>query len=182
MSRFSGKCDLYDCEVMIQGNRFPNYWEGLDLYIYKDPDSFDAEKIEITCAKDLVPYYPFVECLSYGSSDGKRKVYIGDRSFITTENKYMLNAYKEQLVKIYNKCKRKKIPYNAEEAWKEVDSWNPREDIYELAKRVGENGKKASIDGLTWSDIVRYYRNDWIDCLVENGFDKEWAEKWVAEH
>ena len=181
MSVFSGKCDLYDCEVMIYGENNPEYWKGLRLYVGNP-----GKEVPINRPEDLVPYYPFIESIVTGRKceDGtvERNVWIGEKSYITTQNEEMLEIYKKHLLTIYNRCKRKKIPYDVEAAWKEVDSWNPREDILELARRVGKDGKKASIQGLHWSTIVAYDQKQWKRALIEAGYEKEWVDKWIAEH
>lgn len=142
MSKFCGKCDLYDCEVVIHGERYPNYWENLKLYMYHK-DCEDAEKIEINSAKDLVLYYPFIECSS-GGSGSVRSVFINELSSITKENYELLEFYKQGFVKFYNKCKRKKVSYIPEEAFNEVVwSKDNRSDLLELAKRVGEKKNRA---------------------------------------
>ena len=179
MSKFSGKCDFYD-DICIFGDS-KDFFNNLSLNMWSE--SGDIQPVDLKSEKDLVLYYPFVPGFMFGS-DGKHVFGIGRKSFITTENEEMLEIYKKHLLRVYNRCKRKKIEYDPAEAFKEAcGNWTDRrEDIMELARRVGEKGKRASIDGLIWSPIVDYYRKDWKDAIVAAGFDEDFAEKWVMEH
>lgn len=200
ISKFSGKCDLYDCEVKICGSRCKEYWKNLELHVGSIWRVDNV--IPINSPEDLVPYYPFIERCSI-SNDSVRKVWIGEKSYITESNIEMLEAYKDRLLKVYNRCKRRinnykrdckenemiplqeeieKLSYNSDLAWEEVDSWNPKESIHELARRVGENGKNASIDDLSWSDSIDLFRSVWKDALIESGKSEDWANAWIKEH
>ena len=87
-----------------------------------------------------------------------------------------LGWYLRDLLKIYNRCKRKKIEFNVEDAVKEV-CWNDhnREIITELANRVKEQGKKANIEGLHTS-LNEHYRENLINEMLKYGLNpEEWG-------
>ena len=74
-------------------------------------------------------------------------------------------------MKVFTRCKRKKIEFNIDEAVNEVCymNWNIKQ-ITELAQRVKEKGKKATINGLHL-DVCEYYRQELVNEMVKHGLD-----------
>ena len=111
MSNFSGKCDLYD-HIEIHGLD-----NTLKSKIYVGYDS--KEPLNIKEERDLVPYYPFV--ISMGAfNHGIGTIYLMDESWVNYEEKDVLEFYLEQILKIYRRCKRKKVEFNVDEVFEEV--------------------------------------------------------------
>lgn len=95
-------------------------------------------------------------------------VCLSSRSFVDEEEEDRLLLYLKQLLRIYNRCKRKKTEFNVEEAVKEVCWLNyNKEQITELAQRVKEKGKKASIDGIHLA-MSEHYRQVLVDEMIRN--------------
>lgn len=172
MSNFSGKCDLYD-HIEIHGLE-----NTLKSKIYVGYDS--KEPLKIKEERDLVPYYPFV--ISMGAfNHGIGTIYLMDESWVNYEEKDVLEFYLEQILKIYRRCKRKKIEFNVDEVWEEVSNvfWK-RDEIRELIERVKEHGKKATYDGIHLSS-KNYYRDQLVEEMIEFGYPEDVAKTWVYE-
>ena len=80
--------------------------------------------------------------------------------------------------KYYRKCKRMKIPYDMDEAVKQSSLFTSSDIDREIAKRVGEQGNKATIDGLRLL-LHDYYRKELFTEMVRLGWSKEQADYWI---
>lgn len=162
---FSGKCDCYDTLVAIHKYTEDDLKNRVEIYVGNS-----TEPLYIENYKDLIPYYPYLISSAIFSKD-KSVVRLTSESFVDEEERESLEFRLNELIKIYSRCKRKKIEFNIEDAVKDVcfGDWN-RDVICELAKRVKENGKKASIDGLHLK-LHELYRETLVDEMLKNGID-----------
>ena len=184
MSRFSGKADFY---VHLWGSleteeeAFERF-NGKSLYLIQPlPKDFDwrkaaeervnipetyYKKVEYKSFKDLIPYYPHIVAFAGGST-----VCLSPKSYVDEDEQETLEFYLKRILRIYNRCKRKKIEFNIEDAVKEVcwSDWN-KEAIEELAKRVKLKGKKANIDGIHLV-MKEYYRNELVKEMLKYGIN-----------
>lgn len=193
MSNYSGKADFYDHLFM---SREPateeealNKFNGTKLYIRQPlPDSFDLEvalknkvnipetyykKVEYSSIKDLIPLYPhLISFAGIDNADSRNSVVcLSSESFVDREERESLEWRLKELIKIYNRCKRKKIEFDVEAAVKEItwNGWN--EEIHrELAERVKKNGKKATIDGIHLK-MHECYRRELVEEMLRHGID-----------
>ena len=163
MSRFSGKCDICD----IYGDYSDEQLRKSEFYIGRNP-----VPLRITSQHDLVPYYPHLIRMST-CRDGVATVIMTDESFIDSEEKQHLNLKMERFKKYRRKCKRNKIPYEVEEAVKAVLFFpESASDLdYEIARRVGEMGDRATIEGLH-DKLREYFRRE----LYREMLDLGWPE------
>ena len=172
MSRFSGKCDLYD-HIEICGLE-----NTLKSKIYLGWNS--EESLDIKEERDLVPYYPFV--ISCGAFEhGVGTMHLMSKSWVDYEEEDVLEAYLQQILKIQRRCKRKKVEFNVDEVWEDVSNvfWK-RDEIRELIKRVKEHGKKAACDGIHLSS-KNYYRDQLVEEMIKFGYSEDVAKTWVYE-
>lgn len=170
MSRFSGKCDLYDhcgdyTDSQLQETRF---------YIGRN-----IVPLKIETQKDLSPYYPHLVSVA-GCSDGVSVVHFTEDSFIDREEAEHLTWKLDSLKKYCRKCKRSHVPYDEEEAIKKAIFFHETgTDVNrEMARRVGESGDKATIEGLHDS-LHEYYRNNLFEEMVRLGWPEEPADYWI---
>lgn len=140
--------------------------------------------LKIESQKDLIPYYPHI--VSSGGFDNverKADIHITSKSWVDMEEKESLEWRLNSLLRIYNRCKRKKIEFDVDEAVKEI-TWNDwNEELYkELAKRVKEYGKRATIDRIHLKMHERY-RQELVNTMIENGLNPSyWGyERFVKE-
>ena len=156
MSVYSGKCDLYDSLVMIHGYEEEVLKNNVIIYV---GDS--KEPLKINSSKDLIPYYPYLISMSYHDNIEKKcVVYTTSESFVDIEEREILEFKLKEILRFYNRCKRKKVDFNIEDCIKEVCYSNWNKEIYiELIHRVAKQGKKATIDGLhlRMHEIYREY-------------------------
>lgn len=167
MSRYSGKCDVYDCLVDIHRYTEDELKNNVEIYV---GDS--TTPLVINSWKDLIPYYPYIiGSSSHDNVTKKAVVYIGRESFVDREERERLEFYLRQVLKVYNRCKRKKVPFDKEMALKEasISNYN-NETIREIVDRVAINGKKASVDGIHLQ-IHEYYRRELVDEMIKNGLN-----------
>lgn len=184
MSNVSGKCDFKDylwSHAETEEDAFNNF-NGTKLYINQPlPDDFNFEdalknkinipetyykKVEYSSIKDLIPLYPHLISFSCGDI-----VCLSSKSWIDIEERDVLEWRLKHLLRIYNRCKRKKIEFDVEETLKEV-VWNGynEEPYRELANRVKEKGKKANIDGIHLKMHERY-RQDLVEEMLKHGLN-----------
>ena len=168
MSMYSGKCDVADC----YDDKSDGYLRKSNFYLGNN-----IVPLRINNQHDLAPYYPYLVAMSY--SDGNMSfIHLSSESFIDAEEKEHLGWILKDFQKYYRKCKRKKISYIEDEAIAKCCWRSPTNIDREIAKRVGEHGDKATIDGLH-DNIHEYYRNRLFEKMVELGWDEKTADYWI---
>lgn len=160
MSEFSGKCDLYDCAVMIGKYDIKN----IKLFIQKNGKSYP---IKLDEPKDLIPYYPYVPGISTGDGQGHWCAWISE-SYIDVEEQDILNTELKNLIREYKSCKRKKKPFEPNSKW-----YNET-----LIKRVKEKGEKATIEGIHLP-LSNHWRKTLAKEMEQNGYEDIDIIKWV---
>ena len=191
MSMYSGKADfcIHLWAIAETEEEAFNKFNGTKLYMIQPlPDDFSFEKaikdkvnipetyykkIEYSSIKDLIPFYPYtIAFAGCDNTDSRNSVVcLSSESHVDREERENLEFRLKELLRIYNRCKRKKIEFNVEEAVKEItwNGWN-EEPYTELAKRIKEQGKKASIDGIHLT-MHEHYRKELVDEMIKNGLN-----------
>lgn len=167
MSAYSGKCDCYDSLIMIHNYTDEELKNNVNIYIGNV-----GTPLRIDSCKDLIPYYGhIVWAACHDNSERKASIHITSESWVDTEERESLEFRLKELLKIYNRCKRKKIEFDVDEAVKQVcwNGWN-KAAYTELAIRVKEHGNKATIDGIHLK-MHEYYRQRLVDEMIENGLN-----------
>ena len=192
ISKYSGKCD-FCIHLWIGGAETEeeafNKFNGTKLYICQPlPNNFNWDKaleekinipetyykkVEYSSINDLIPLYPHLIVLSCCDNTESRNsiVCLTSKSFVDIEEQESLEFNLKRLLTIYNRCRRKKIEFDVEEALKEIvwNGWN--EEAYrELANRVKLCGKKATIDGIHLKMHERY-RQELVDEMLKHGLN-----------
>ena len=181
MSIYSGKCDVYDSFVMIPGSeeKTKELIKKTSFYIFTN-EGLQKHKLDIHTYHDLIPYFPFLECIGVHSKE-KSTVVLSRKSFVDTKEEEMLTFRLELLKKYYRKCKRNKKSFDQKEAAKNVffsknfDGLSEYEK--ELLNRVDEFGEKATIDGLHMC-MHEYYRNRLYGAMRNGGYTDLEAYVW----
>lgn len=191
MSRYSGKCDF--CIHLWIGAETEeeafNKFNGTKLYICQPlPDDFDwkealknkvnipetyYKKVEYSSIKDLIPYYPhLVSFAGVDNTNSKNSIVcLSSESYVDREERESLEWRLKDLLRIYNRCKRKKIEFDVKEALDDIfwSDWN-KEPYRELANRVKEKGKKASIEGIHLK-MHEHYRQELVNEMLKHGLN-----------
>lgn len=191
ISKYSGKCDFHDhlfCTAETEEEAF-NKFNGTKLYIIQPmPDDFDwkeafenkvnipetyYKRVEYSSIKDLIPLYPHI--IGFAGCDNTNShnsvVCLSRESFVDREERENLEWRLKDILRIYNRCKRKKTEFDVEEAVKEItyNGWN-KEVYLELANRVKLHGKKATVDGIHLT-MHEYYRRELVAEMIKYGLN-----------
>lgn len=190
MSVFSGKCDLYDGLIMIGEMTNESDFSKLKIRKYTEnsylnEQTFQFENLEdinVTCIKDLVPYYPFIESISC-YNDGFRNIILSSRNFVDIEEESHL-LYRIKNIKRYLlKCKRNNINPTYEDFCKKF--WYASdENLYKIYNRVSEHPyKKNKLEYIKdiHIDLYNHYRKLLFDEMINNGYTEEQSQKWIYE-
>ena len=140
---------------------------NVKIYIGDNEEPLHIEKME-----DMIPYYPYIIGFSYHNSEEKKAtIHLSPESWVDYEERDCLEFRLKRLLTIYNRCKRKKIEFDVEEALKEIvwNDWN-EEPYRKLANRVKEKGKKATVDGIHLR-MHEHYRQELVDEMLRNGLN-----------
>lgn len=140
---------------------------NVKIYVGNNTEPLHIEKME-----DLIPYYPYIIGSAYfNNAERKSVIHLTSESWVDIEERDILEFRLKDLLRIYNSCKRKKIEFDVKEALKKIvwGGWN-EEPYKELANRIKENGKKATIDGIHLK-MHEHYRQDLVDEMIKNGLN-----------
>jgi len=173
ISRFSGKCDLFDNIEIHDG--LDNLIKNSKVYIYeKQPDgTYNKKLLHFEKESDIVPYYAHIIGMAYhNNAENKHVIHLSSKSYPDSHEEEMLGYHLKTLIRYYNYCKRKKIEFNVDDALKKFSEWTLQYDgdtIKTLAQRVKEKGKKASIEGLKlyFSERYREELREELDRVLE---------------
>jgi hypothetical protein len=166
MSAYSGKSDIYDDLVMIHNYTDEELANNVKIY---QGYGENQKQLNITCRKDIIPYYPYlVSSASYNNAERTASIHITSESWVERSERESLEHQLKDILRIYNRCKRKKIEFDIEAAVKEV-VWSKyaEKQIREIATRVKEYGKKATIEGVHL-DVYEYYRKELVKEMINN--------------
>lgn len=174
MSKYCGKCDVYDTFVMI-GERDDDYLKRSKFYIRDE--SGKEHRVHIQNQTDLIPYYPYLVS-SMGSDSESAVCFLSKESFVDTEERTLLQGDLDRVLRYYNKCKRNKIKFDEKEAYKCIVFFeDERPYAKEIVERVKRDGKKASINGIHLN-LWEYYRRELYDDMIKAGYNEYQAYKW----
>lgn len=166
ISKYSGRCDLYDT-LEIYNYTLDELQNNVTIYIGKN-----SEELHINSMSDLIPYYPYIiTSAAFNNATRYAAISLSSESWVDIEERQSLEFYKKELIKIYNRHKRKKMEFIPEVIVNDMNLLsNNSEVIVELARRVKEDGVKASIDGLHLT-MQELYRLALVDEIINNGLD-----------
>ena len=88
MSKYSGKCDIYDSLIMIREMNKDSDWSKVKIKQYTnelDENGYHKVKeLKINSLKDVVPYFPFIEVSAYYDNTGifGIVIIIGQHSYV----------------------------------------------------------------------------------------------------
>lgn len=171
MSEFCGKCDLWDSLVNI-GRVTDDYdWDRVKIY-HKD------ELLDIRSVKDLLPYAGYLTTVACYHK-GDYNIHISNESFVDREERESLERSLKWIENEYRRLKRRKEKFIPEEVAKRY-SWINAPYVLEICKRVAEHPYSANINGIH-TNMHQYYRERLRDEMIDYGYTKEQADKWVYE-
>ena len=170
MSKYSGKCDVYDSVIMI--NNIIDF-KKLKIYAYNN----EIIPLRIDSQKDLMPYYSFLTSFRSGNKDGDCIIHLSSQSWVDIEEKERLEYKMDDLKRYYRSCKRKKVPFDKDKALKMISFFTPEQYEFELVDRVSEYGEKSTIDNIHTSYHDKM-RQSLCDDMIKEGWPKSQATFW----
>lgn len=171
ISRYSGKCDVYD--VLVNINEVKDFSK---IKIYARGNGLVPLRID--CQKDLIPYYPYLTSLQHGDKDGNICIWLRDKSYVDEEEEEVLTWKLKEVLRYWKKCKRKHEPFDKKKALELINFYNTDIDyLEEIVNRVEAFGKKATIDGLH-IPTQDHYRKELYETMVEAGYTDDEAYRW----
>lgn len=174
MSRYSGKCDVFD------------WFGGYDDELIRKSNFYISGHIvplRINNHHDLAPYYPYLVVIGTGSN-GYQTVRLSEESFVDVEEREKLGWILRDIQKYYRKCKRKRIIYNIDEAISQGCLFSPGDERKRIAEIVGERGEKVTVEDLISEYKIRhpmseYYRKKLFERMIELGWSEKQAGYWI---
>jgi hypothetical protein len=130
------------------------------------------EELHINSLAELIPYYPYL--ISSGFFDNVERtatIYLSSESYVDSQEKDTLIFYLKEVLKIYNRCRRKKTDFTLDEVLREFYWSHWDEEVYtELYSRVLLHGKNANIEDIH-TKTGEHYRQELADEMIKNGMD-----------
>ena len=181
MSKYSGKCDLYDIlaiyDVLVDTDKFAD--DAMDtLSNWTIRVGYHGETLRIKSVKDIVPYFPFVET-SGGYGNGKANITLTEKSWVDVEAERHYGLITEYLSKKAKYAKRKGL--DPVDYMKHCGFLSMREandpETEALLGRIAVDGKKADWSGLV-PGFGKYMRDELYDTMVNFGYSPVEAGEW----
>lgn len=171
ISRYSGRCDLYDVLVDI---REVTDFSKVKIYTYGN----FIIPLRIDSQKDLMPYYPYIVAISVGNSDGTQIIHLSEKSYVDTEEEEHLIWDLDTLKRYYRRQKRKHQPFDSDEALKKISFFDDSAEYKkELVNRVRELGEKATIEDIH-IPFMDTMRQRLYEDMVAAGWNDDRAYEW----
>ena len=175
MSKYSGKCDLYDYVSMLQTKDY----NKLNIYVRDFPVRLDIKE-----RKDIVPFYGFVPYLCCGN-----EIRISNISYVDTMEEVIFNSHFNMVHRVIRRYKRHHKPLEWELIKK--DLYIDDSDIIGIYIYIKDNYKekyterekhtlmeKLRRDGVTYRSI-EVYRKELYDEMIRNGYSEKQTSQWV---
>ena len=161
MSKFSGKCDCYDC--IIEGNMD---WQHSEIYIGKS-----NVPLSIHTKQQLIPYYPYIVTMSYFDTDRQVGIIrLSSDSYVNIEEQDCLNVYLKLLLNTYKKYKRKHKDITVDDLVKDIGISRNDDILQLLANEIIQHGKKATVGNLRMP-MYENYRELLVQEMIKNGLN-----------
>ena len=175
ISRYSGKCDLYDVLVDIR-----EVTDFSKVKIYAANNSIVPLRID--SQKDLMPYYPYIIGMHVSDGKGNMEVYLGRKSYVDNEEEECLTWDLDTLKQYYRRQKRKHQPFDSDEALKKISFFSEYPEVApeykkELVNRVRELGEKATIEDIH-IPFMDTMRQRLYEDMVAAGWNDDRAYEW----
>lgn len=174
MSKYCGKCDVYDHFCTIRDRETLN--ENLEkTKIYHGEGLLNIENEE-----ELALYYPYI--IWMGCFGGEHEsMHISSTDYIRQKEKESLEIYKSLILREKARIRRKKMEYDPEQIFQKVfGSWydSEKETLIDLIKRF-EHKNKVDMSDIRLKSR-EWERRIWYEDLTNiYGYDDDFARDWV---
>ena len=188
VSKVSGKCCLEDTIEMwtkFEDEKIKDFLNRTKFYlnikVYGSTICPDNE-IKITNYKELVPYLPRCESFMSMSKSDKNIIILSGRPHWAFEETELKEQIFKDILRVYNKCKRKKIEFTKE--YLEKESYYFGHDFYKdicdpIYERFVKLGKKATLADIHSNSKNLLYREPFMKEMLAVGYTQDQAYNWV---
>lgn len=190
VGKVSGKCCLEDTIGMWTNYEDEKIEEFLNrTKFYSDIKVYDSiicpdNEIIITNYKELVPYLPRCESIMSMSKSDKNIIVLSGRPHWAFEETERNEQIFKDILRVYNKCKRKKIEFTKEYLEKEsyYFSHNFYKDVCDpIYERFMKLGKKATFTDIHSNNINLLYREPFMKEMLAVGYTQDQTYRWVYD-
>lgn len=175
MSRYSGKCDIYDT--------FENGDDTFDTDKIRRTEFFqNGEKLNINTERQLALYFPFIVASMFHVKNDKCVCNISSMSYMRRSEIENIEFYLDQIRKEKRMCKLRGEEPTPERIIERRFSWisngKTKESIISLIEKSSGKGRKKYDD--VRLDIYDYTRQRWYNDLISKyNYPREFAYDWV---
>lgn len=171
MSKYSGKYDLYD-NFSMNNESIEEQLKKVNIYFFDHPYA----KLDINTEKDLSQFFCYIPCMSNNNN-----IYLPQDNYLNKREKEELEYSYNELVKLYNKCKRKHIDFEEEYNKIKQDNWfwyngitdEEKDKIFNLVK-ISRGKADIEINYIPLS-TQDYWRKVWYEDLIKLGWEEQKA-------
>ena len=176
MSRFCGKCDLYDSLIMIQSDnddeKLAEILKNLQLFV-RGKDGRN-HLVKSDTKKDIAKYYPYLTAIA-AHSKNYHNIVLSSDSFIDQEEEERKQWIVRDILRYWNKHKK---DYDEDDCLGSLCIWSDGEQYRIFAHYVGIYGDKADFSDIHLP-LWEYYRLEWFKELCKLGYTEREAYDWV---
>lgn len=181
----SSKCCLEDTiEMRISSNDtyekdVEEFLSKTKIFLKMSADWKMEDELNLKTYKDVLPYYPRCEGIAT-FSDGKNTILLSSKPHWRWEELEHYEFIYKEVLRVYNRIKRKKGTLNEEFIYNELsDFYKKEEHIKTMIERVFKSGKKADYSDLRSSTKNSLYRKPLYEEMVRVGYTPSQAYEWV---
>ena len=169
MSKFSGKCDLYDTVYDWSDERIAR----AKIYVGDIP-------LKATCQRDLIPFYPFIVGAGGFSMKDGDIMRLTTRSYVDQEEESFLLYTKNRMLRSYRRAKRKKEPITIPILMLEMSPYNSGNNAAynTLADRIVKYGERAEYRDLHLQS-ADYFREQLRKEMLNNKYNEFYTDRWL---
>lgn len=179
MSKFSGKCDLYDTLFMNSSDP----WYSSEEFRRSVELIVDGKTVRNECEKDLVPYYGYVAG-TIASTKGKGMRFVtGARSWVDFRDMETLSYMLADAKHFVGKERRAKRDITEEDVVSYVsERWtrHPREcaEVVKLFMAGNRGTCIPDVPSVIRLETSDFYRDELVGEMLKWGYSEEEAHEW----
>lgn len=180
MSRYSGKCDVFDSFACYSGRAFDE--EKTNQKIENTVIMIGSEYVIADNMKELALYFPYTIGIALWCNDcGISKAYISEVDYIRQREIQVIELYVDAIKREKKRLRRRHEEYIVNSVYERVkqstSEINKDAVIYLIEQLRDKN--KVDVSNIRLKSL-EYYRDVWFDDLVNKyGYDEEFSRKWV---
>lgn len=176
MSKYSGKCDVYD-HFCTHNKDIEEQLKNSYICVGKA-----QTQLELETEAQLALYFPYtIATGSWDSEFEKSHLWLSEHDYVRSSEIEMIDFYVHEAKKEKAFCKKHKIQYSVDDVYKKRFSWTAPENkkaLLEIIQRV-EAGGRQKYDDIRLPSYD-FCRNIWLEDLINiYKYPTDFATAWV---